>query len=135
MAKKSLRGPFAATCPTRELLDQLADKWSVLLLVALAEQPVRFNALKRQVEGITQKMLGQTLKRLERNGLVSRTVIATAPVTVQYEATPLGRSLFAIVEGLRAWSIENIDGVRAARATYDARPRSAAAAPEPSCRR
>ena len=93
MATRKPGGPFVATCPTRELLEQLADKWSVLLLLALSDGPVRFNALKRKVEGITQKMLGQTLRRLERNGLVERRVFATVPVTVEYEVTPLGRSL------------------------------------------
>jgi DNA-binding HxlR family transcriptional regulator len=112
-------GPFSQTCPTRELLDQLADKWSVLILIAVADQPVRFNALKRKIEGITQKMLGQTLRRLERNGLVARKVFATVPTTVEYSITPLGRSLFRIVEGLRLWSIDNLPAVKKARARFD----------------
>jgi DNA-binding HxlR family transcriptional regulator len=120
MATRKPGGPFVATCPTRELLDQLADKWSVLLLLALSDGPVRFNALKRKVEGITQKMLGQTLRRLERNGLVERRVFATVPVTVEYEVTPLGRSLYGIVDALRNWSIDNIGVVKKARDRFDA---------------
>ncbi|RKH03993.1 transcriptional regulator [Corallococcus sp. CA047B] len=119
MAARRPGGPFVATCPTRELLDQLADKWSVLLLLALADGPVRFNALKRKVEGITQKMLGQTLRRLERNGLVERRAFATVPVTVEYEVTPLGRSLYGIVDALRNWSIDHIGGVKKARERFD----------------
>lgn len=120
------RGPFSATCPTRELLDQLADKWSVLLLIALARGPVRFNALKREVEGISQKVLGQALKRLERNGLVVRRAFATVPVTVEYEVTTLGRSLYPIVESLRGWSIDHIGAVKSARSRYDSRHSKAA---------
>ena len=110
------RGPFAASCPTRELLDQIADKWSVLVLIAVAERPIRFNALKRTVEGISQKVLTQTLRRLENNGLVDRTAFATVPVTVEYTITPLGRSLGHVVEQLRLWSIANIGEIVAARA-------------------
>ncbi|RKH07881.1 winged helix-turn-helix transcriptional regulator [Corallococcus carmarthensis] len=119
MAARKPGGPFVATCPTRELLDQLADKWSVLLLLALSDGPVRFNALKRKVEGITQKMLGQTLRRLERNGLVERRVFATVPVTVEYEVTPLGRSLYGIVDAIRNWSIDHIGVVQKARERFD----------------
>lgn len=110
-----LRGPFSATCPTRELLDQLADKWSLLALMAVADEPVRFNALKKAIEGISQKVLTQTLRRLEFNGLVSRTAYPTVPVTVQYAITPLGRSLVALVEPLREWAINNIHEVERAR--------------------
>ncbi|MHA7630517.1 winged helix-turn-helix transcriptional regulator [Corallococcus sp. M7] len=120
MATRKPGGPFVATCPTRELLDQLADKWAVLLLIALSDGPVRFNALKRKVEGITQKMLGQTLRRLERNGLVERRVFATVPVTVEYEVTPLGRSLHGIVDAIRNWSIDHIGVVQKARERFDA---------------
>ncbi|NNC16658.1 helix-turn-helix transcriptional regulator [Corallococcus exiguus] len=124
MAKRKPGGPFVATCPTRELLDQLADKWSVLLLLALSDGPVRFNALKRKVEGITQKMLGQTLRRLERNGLVERRVFATVPVTVEYEVTPLGRSLYGIVDAIRNWSIDHIGVVKKARERFDSTDRA-----------
>jgi DNA-binding HxlR family transcriptional regulator len=121
MKSRPFEGPFSATCPTRELLDQLSDKWAVLVLLALTEGPVRFNALKRQIQGITQKMLGQTLRRLERNGLVQRSVLATMPVAVEYAVTPLGRSLYGIVDALRHWAIDHIAQVSASRVRFDAR--------------
>lgn len=110
-----LRGPFSATCPTRDLLDQLADKWSMLVLMAVADEAVRFNALKRAVEGISQKVLTQTVRRLEHNGLLKRTVFPTVPVTVEYRVTPLGTSLVELIEPLRAWAIENVAEVHRAR--------------------
>ncbi|ATN37041.1 transcriptional regulator (plasmid) [Rhizobium sp. ACO-34A] len=110
-----LRGPFSATCPTRELLDQLADKWSLLVLMAVGAGPIRFNALKRAVEGISQKVLTQTVRRLEYNGLLSRQVFPTVPVTVEYSITPLGVSLVKLIEPLREWSIDNIAEVQRAR--------------------
>ncbi len=113
------RRPFSATCPTRALLDQLADKWSVLALIAVSDGPVRFNVLKRRIEGITQKMLAQTLRRLERNGLVERKAFPTVPVTVEYGITPLGQELAMIVESLRSWSVRNIGAVAKARARFD----------------
>lgn len=117
--RRDPRGPFVASCPTREVLDQLADKWSVLVLIALSRQPVRFNALKRTIEGISQKVLTSTLRTLERNGLVARVAFATVPVTVEYSATPLGRSLYAPLEAIRRWSIEHIDDVARARRGFD----------------
>jgi DNA-binding HxlR family transcriptional regulator len=116
-----LRGPFSATCPTRELLDQLADKWSLLALIAVADGPVRFNALKRTIEGISQKVLAQTLRGLEYNGLVTRTAYPTVPVTVEYAITPLGRSLVEIVQPLRRWAIDNVAEVQQARSVMRSR--------------
>lgn len=113
------RGPFAATCPTRDLLDQIADKWSMLVLIALADAPCRFNALRRKIEGISQKVLTQTLRRLERNGLVDRRVEATVPVSVTYSLSDLGRSLAEMLETVRRWSIDNIGRVDFARRAYD----------------
>jgi len=113
------KGPFSATCPTRELLDQLADKWAVLTLVAVEAEPIRFNALKRELEGVSQKVLVQTLRRLERNGLLTRTVTPTVPVTVTYAITPLGCSLAQVVEAFRRWSMDNIAEVLQARQHHD----------------
>jgi DNA-binding HxlR family transcriptional regulator len=79
---------YAATCPTRLVLDRVADKWAVLILGSLSEEPVRFDELRRLIEGVSQKMLSQTLKSLERDGLVSREAIPTVPVTVEYSVTP-----------------------------------------------
>ena len=86
-----VRNPYSSDCPTRMVLDRVADKWAVLGL--LMDGPVRFNSLRRTVEGISQKMLSQTLKSLERDGLVSRKAIATVPVTVECAITPLGSGL------------------------------------------
>ncbi|SKA05794.1 winged helix-turn-helix transcriptional regulator [Consotaella salsifontis] len=111
--------PYAANCPTRLVLDRLADKWAVLLLGLLASGPQRFNQLRREVEGLSQKMLSQTLKGLQRDGLIERTVFATAPITVEYALTPLGRTLISPIEALRLWAESHIGEVVAAQAAYD----------------
>src|SRR5450756_3256423 len=99
---------YATRCPTRLVLDRIADKWAVLVLGLLADRPVRFTQLRRQIEGISQKMLSQTLKSLERDGLVLRKVTPTVPVTVEYSITPLGRTLSATVDGLRTVSYTHL---------------------------
>ena len=111
---------YATSCPTRLVLDRIADKWAVLVLGSLASGPVRFNRLRRQIEGISQKMLSQTLKSLERDGLVSRKVTPTVPVTVEYSITPLGETLSATVDGLRIWAETHIEKVLVAQQQYDA---------------
>lgn len=121
MRQKNLLGPDSSSCPTRALLDQLADKWAVLVLLAVSPGPIRFNSLKREVEGITQKMLGQTLRRLEWNGIVARHAYTTMPMTVEYTLTELGRTLMPVVEGLRSWSMANMEIIRDARLRYEAR--------------
>lgn len=112
---------YAADCPTRRVLDRIADKWTVLVLGSLTGGPCRFNRLRREIEGISQKMLSQTLKALERDGLVSRRAFATVPVTVEYDITPLGRTLAASVDALRVWAEVNIGEVEAAQRRYDGR--------------
>ncbi len=112
---------FVATCPSRFLLDQIADKWSVLILAALCGRPLRFNALRRCLDGVTQKALTQALRRLERNGIVERRVLATSPVSVEYEITPLGRTLQQPFEALYQWTIAYAPEVEAARLAFDAR--------------
>lgn len=107
--------PYSAHCPTRVVLDRVADKWTVLVLGLLEDRPVRFNQLRRQIEGISQKMLTQTLRNLEADGLVTRTVFPTVPVTVEYALTPLGRSLARTMEPVRRWAEENIDAILEAR--------------------
>lgn len=109
--------PYAAECPTRQLLDRIADKWVVLVLGLLEPGPHRFNALRRQIEGISQKMLTQTLRSLEADGFVTRRVFATVPVTVEYELTPLGRSLNWVLNPLREWAERNMLRVKKARDT------------------
>ena len=113
--------PYTATCPSRQVIDRIGDRWTVLLLGALADGPRRFTELARRVDGISQKMLTQTLRGLERDGMVSRTVRATVPVRVDYELTELGRTLTAPIAALEAWARDHIDDVVAARARYDER--------------
>src|SRR6202008_392762 len=81
---------YSADCPTRQILDRVGDKWAVLILLLIGHEPMRFNALRRAIEGISQKMLSQVLKSLERDGLIRRRAIPTVPVTVEYSITPLG---------------------------------------------
>ncbi|MDF0541947.1 helix-turn-helix domain-containing protein [Sphingobium sp. H39-3-25] len=122
----STRGDvFAANCPTRQLLDRIADKWSTLILLILDGEPMRFNGLKRRIEGISQKMLSQTLKALERDGLVSRVAEATVPVTVTYSITPLGRALVISLQAMIDWAETRMGEVEAAQRAYDARSGSA----------
>ena len=106
-------------CPTRLVLDRLADKWALLILDRLEDGPVRFNHLRRDIKGISQKVLSQTLKKLERDGLVTRTVTPTVPVTVEYALTPLGRALGETAAALTHWAEHNMDAILAAQAAYD----------------
>jgi DNA-binding HxlR family transcriptional regulator len=111
---------FSAACPTRQVLARVADKWTMLVISALSEEPVlRFSALRRRIEGVTQKMLTQTLRGLERDGLVDRTVHPTVPVTVEYRLTPLGHSLANAVRVVKEWAYEHIDEIETARVRYD----------------
>ncbi len=111
---------YSTNCPTRLVLDRIADKWAVLVLGLLGNGPVRFNRLRRRIEGISQKMLSPTLKSLECDGLVSRKATPTVPVTVEYSITPLGETLSATVDGLRIWAETHIDKVLMAQQQYDA---------------
>jgi DNA-binding HxlR family transcriptional regulator len=111
---------YASACPTRLVLDRVADKWTVLVLGLLARGPLRFNRLRREIEGVSQKVLSQTLKSLERDGLVSRRAFATVPVTVEYAITPLGETLAAAVDALRLWAESSVEEVLAAQRRYDA---------------
>ena len=110
---------YADTCPTRHVLDLIGDKWATLIVGLLEEQPQRFAALHRQIGGISQKMLTQTLRRLERDGLVQRTVYAEVPPRVEYALTPLGQTLCAPLATLRMWAETNIAAVQAAQQRYD----------------
>jgi DNA-binding HxlR family transcriptional regulator len=114
---------YAAQCPTRLLLDRIADKWTFLLLGTLADGPMRFNALKRHIEGVSQKMLSQTLRQMERDGLVTRTVEATVPVTVIYEITPLGATLVEAMQPVIDWAETRMAQVAEAQLAYDGRNR------------
>lgn len=111
--------PYAAGCPSRRILDRIGDRWTVLVVGALGEETVRFSELRRRVEGISQKMLTQTLRELERDGLVQRTVYAEVPVRVEYHLTEAGRSLRTPLRELEAWAIEHLAGVIGANDRYD----------------
>jgi DNA-binding HxlR family transcriptional regulator len=124
---------FLAVCPSRQLLDRISDKWVVLILCALggdtsgqlgasdAARAMRYSELSRLLAGVSQKMLTQTLRSLERDGLLTRTVTPTVPVTVSYELTDLGLSLHDMTRGLRYWAQTHMDDVLAHREGYDAR--------------
>ncbi|AKF05438.1 Transcriptional regulator, HxlR family protein [Sandaracinus amylolyticus] len=118
----------------RDVLDRIGDKWSVLVVAMLGIERMRFNELKRSIDGISQRMLTLTLKALERDGLVTRTAYPTIPPRVEYELTELGRTLLAPITALAAWARQNRDAVEEARDKYDAklarRARSARAAEE-----
>jgi DNA-binding HxlR family transcriptional regulator len=106
----------------RAILDQVTSKWSVMILIFLCDKPQRFNALKRNLDGITQKALTESLRRLERSGLVVRRVIPVSPVAVEYSLTPLGISLKDPFLALYQWSMKHRTTVERAQAAFDARP-------------
>jgi DNA-binding HxlR family transcriptional regulator len=116
-------------CPTRQVLTRIADKWTMLVITLLSEEEMlRFSELRRQIEGVSQKMLTQTLRGLERDGLVTRTVYPTVPVTVEYRLTDLGRSLGETVGAIRSWAYSNMDEIEASRERYDLAARTPVAA-------
>ncbi len=110
-----------ADCPSRLLLDQIADKWSVLVMAALHDEPLRFNEIRRRLEGVTQKALTQCLRKLERNGIVSRKVIPVSPISVEYSITPLGRTLQEPFKVLYRWTVDYLPAVEQARQDFDER--------------
>jgi DNA-binding HxlR family transcriptional regulator len=109
----------------RDVLSRVGDKWSVLIVGLLESGPVRFNALRRSVEGISQRMLTLTLRGLERDGIVTRTVEPTTPPSVEYALTPLGRSLLKPIGALAAWAEQNRAAISQARANFDRARKSA----------
>jgi DNA-binding HxlR family transcriptional regulator len=111
---------FAASCPSRRLLETLGDKWASLVIVALGlEGRMRYSELSARIAGVSQKMLTQTVRGLERDGLLTRTVTASVPVRVDYELTPLGLSLLDTMRHLKEWAEAHMPEVDAARAAYD----------------
>ena len=100
--------PYDRNCPTRRMLDRVGDRWTVLVVGALSNGPLRYSELRKRIDGVSQKMLTQTLKNLEADGLVTRAVFPTVPVTVEYALTPLGESLAPALDALRRWAEENI---------------------------
>ncbi|MCK6524309.1 helix-turn-helix transcriptional regulator [Myxococcota bacterium] len=112
----------AEDCKLREILDRVGDKWSMLVLHILGGGPQRFSALRRSIEGISQRMLTRTLRLMERDGLVLRTVYPTVPPQVEYALTPLGRTLLEPVSALAAWAATHQPEVIAARRRFDGGP-------------
>lgn len=110
----------------RPVLDKIADKWTILILTVICPRPARFNMIKRRLDGITHKALADALKRLERNGLITRTVLPTSPIGVEYAITPLGHSLRQPFEALRDWALHNADAVDDAGEVYDRKRREVA---------
>ncbi|AUG53753.1 winged helix-turn-helix transcriptional regulator [Thalassospira marina] len=104
---------------TRPILDQIANKWSILILTVLCYRPARFNELMRRLDGITHKALADALKRLERNGLVNRRILATTPIGVEYSITPLGNSLKGPFEALYDWATTHGPALSEAQRQYD----------------
>lgn len=117
---------YRADCPSRVILDQIADKWSMMVLAVLNE-PRRFNAIKRRLDGVTQRVLTQTLRKLERNGMVTRRVIQGRVLGVEYALTALGRSLQGPFSILFDWTIENIAVIQDCQRDYDTRETSSLA--------
>jgi DNA-binding HxlR family transcriptional regulator len=111
---------FDADCPTRRVMATVGDKWTALVMCGLSTGSKRHSELRDRIAGVSQKMLTQTLRTLERDGLLTRTVTPSVPVRVDYELTELGRSLVPVLEGLRHWSEANIERVMGARDQYDA---------------
>jgi DNA-binding HxlR family transcriptional regulator len=114
---------YLAECPSRKLLDRISDKWVALVLKSLLDGPKRYSEVSHQLAGVSQKMLTQTLRSLERDGMLTRTVTPAVPVRVDYELTSLGASLAGLMGQLKAWAEQHMPEVESARAEYDARPR------------
>jgi DNA-binding HxlR family transcriptional regulator len=108
-------------CEVRQILDRIADKWSLLAIALLEERTLRFTELQRRIDGISQRMLTVTLRQLERDGLVERTVYPVVPPRVEYSLTPLGATLHATINTLVTWTEEHQPEIATARAAYDAR--------------
>lgn len=112
---------LAAACPTRQVINRIGDRWSLLVLYALEGGTLRFQELRRAVDGVSQKMLTQTLRLLERDGLLRREVFASVPPRVEYSLTPLGRSLSGRVAAIREWAYDNMATIENARSDFDVR--------------
>jgi len=115
-------------CDVRHILDRVADKWSLLVIALLARRTLRFSELRREIDGISQRMLTLTLRNLERDGLIERTVFPVVPPRVDYELTDLGCTLLSTIDALVRWTEEHQHEVAAARARYEARQAAADAA-------
>jgi DNA-binding HxlR family transcriptional regulator len=118
-ARKQDYDAYLANCPSRQLLERISNKWVVLVLTELGDGPARYSEIARVVAGVSQKMLTQTLRNMERDGMVHRDVEATVPVTVTYSLTELGSSLLKVMGQLKLWAEDHMPEVSAARGRYD----------------
>ncbi|MCT9932005.1 helix-turn-helix transcriptional regulator [Planotetraspora sp. A-T 1434] len=119
--RKFSANAYLRDCASRTVLDAIANRWTCLLVDALRDGPIRFGVLRRRLDGITQKSLTQTLRNLERDGVVIRTVYPTIPPRVEYSLSELGGSVVSLMEGIKHWSEEHVTEILAARETYDLR--------------
>jgi DNA-binding HxlR family transcriptional regulator len=110
---------MTASCPTREVIEQIGRRWGILVLNALEDGPQRYGQIRDLIEGVSQKVLTETLRTFERDGFVQREVRFTVPVTVEYRLTPLGSNLANLVSQLREWAYANMDEIGSARERYD----------------
>jgi DNA-binding HxlR family transcriptional regulator len=117
--KDDMKEQYSKECEWREVIGLIGDKWSVLILHAMCHEKLRYSEVHRRVPGISQKVLTATLRQLERDGVVKRTVYPVVPPRVEYQLTPLGHSVFEVIESLREWSINHLTEVKKARETYD----------------
>jgi DNA-binding HxlR family transcriptional regulator len=113
-----IKAGYSGTCPVRQLLDRVGDTWTLLVILRLGEQALRFRQLLKAVDGISQRMLTVTLRALERDGLISRKVFDTKPPAVEYSITPLGESLLVPITALTHWAMENDKKIQQAREKY-----------------
>ena len=116
---------FLKVCPTHQLLGRLSEKWACLIVAALADGPMRYNDLSRKIAGVSPKMLTQSLRSLERDGILTRTVTPSVPVRVDYELTELGASLAQLMTAVKEWAETHIKEVHEARERYDAQNQDA----------
>jgi DNA-binding HxlR family transcriptional regulator len=117
--EKHVYNAMLAACPARQLLNVLSDKWVFLVLTSLSGGPKRHSEIAKEIAGVSQKMLTQTLRGLERNGMVTRTVTPSVPVRVDYALTPLGANAAPLMAAVKQWAEKHMDEVLAARASYD----------------
>jgi DNA-binding HxlR family transcriptional regulator len=108
-----------AACPSRDILARLGERWAMLLLVRLSGQPTRYGQLQREIEGITRKMLTQTLRRLERDGLITRRLLSRRPLAVEYALTPRAREVVPVIVSLKRWAEKNWRAIHESNAAFD----------------
>lgn len=118
--KDTLQTTPLTDCAWREVVDIIGDKWSVMILHTICNSQMRYSEIHRQIPGISQKVLTTSLRQLERDGIIKRTIYPVVPPKVEYELTPLGKSVFEVIESLRAWAITHLDEINTARHHYDA---------------